>query len=111
MFPEEPGEEPRVTVDTFNTLYLTGVKSTEEGNYTCDVDAVRMQQIRVFIVSKSKLLTQGTSRACDEKVLMIFIPTFLSICAAYGIPGVRSVAHLVLLLRRLSGHLEKKVQL
>lgn len=57
--PEKPEEEPRITVDTFNTLYLTAVKESEEGNYTCEVDDIRMQQVRVFVVSKSRLLTQG----------------------------------------------------
>lgn len=57
--PEKPNEEPRITVDTFNTLYLTAVMRSEEGNYTCEVDGIRMQQVRVFVVSKSKLLTQG----------------------------------------------------
>lgn len=51
--------EPTITVDTFNTLYLHGVTSESAGNYTCQVNKVRMQQIRIFIVSKSRLLTQG----------------------------------------------------
>lgn len=57
--PENPDEEPHITVDTFSTLYLTEVKSSEEGNYTCEVDKIRMQQVRVYVVSKSRLLTQG----------------------------------------------------
>lgn len=57
--PKKPDEEPHITVDTFNTLYLTEVEESEEGNYTCLVDDVRMQQVRVFVVSKSRLLTQG----------------------------------------------------
>lgn len=59
--PKEPDEEPHITVDTFNTLYLTEVEESEEGNYTCEVDSVRIQLVRVFVVSKSKLLTQGES--------------------------------------------------
>lgn len=57
--PKNPDEEAHITVDTFNNLYLTDVRSTEEGNYTCEVDKTRMQQVRVYIVSKSRLLTQG----------------------------------------------------
>lgn len=56
----EPNSEPKITVDTFNTLYLHGVTKEEEGNYTCQVDNIRMQQVKVFVVSKSKLLTQGS---------------------------------------------------
>lgn len=48
-----------ISIDTFNTIYFHGVTSAEEGNYTCVVDDVRMQQVRIFVVSKSKLLTQG----------------------------------------------------
>lgn len=57
--PSNLDEEPHITVDTFNTLYLIGVTSAEEGNYTCEVDKIRMQQVKVFIVSKSRLLTLG----------------------------------------------------
>lgn len=57
--PENPEEEPRIFVDTFNSLYLARVKTTEEGNYTCQVDDIKMQQIRVFIVAKSRLLTHS----------------------------------------------------
>lgn len=57
--PSNLEEEPHVTVDTFNTLYLIDVTSSEAGNYTCEVDKIRMQQMRVFIVSKARLLTLG----------------------------------------------------
>lgn len=53
------GTEPHVYVDTFNTLYLIDVSSDDEGNYTCQVDDTRMQQVRVFVVSKTRLLTKG----------------------------------------------------
>lgn len=68
---ENPNEEPRITVDTFNTLYLTEVMDSEEGNYTCEVDGVRMQQVRVFVVSKSKLLTQGSVITIRSKKAML----------------------------------------
>lgn len=57
--PPSPNMEPKITVDTFNTLYLHEVTATEEGNYTCTVDKIKMQQVRIFVVSKSRLLTQG----------------------------------------------------
>ena len=59
VVPNDVKIEPRVTVDTFNTLYLYGVTREEEGNYTCHVDGIRMQNVKVFVVSKAKLLTQG----------------------------------------------------
>ncbi|RZC34277.1 uncharacterized protein BDFB_006913, partial [Asbolus verrucosus] len=62
--PPNPEEEPRIIVDTFNTLYLVDVKESEEGNYTCQVDDVRMQQIVVFVISKAKILTQGLLKRC-----------------------------------------------
>ena len=59
MVPPNGEDEPRIIVDTFNTLYLVGVEESEEGNYTCQVDDIRMQQIIVYVISKSRLLTQG----------------------------------------------------
>ena len=59
MVPPNGEDEPRIIVDTFNTLYLVGVEDSEEGNYTCQVDDIRMQQIIVYVISKSRLLTQG----------------------------------------------------
>ncbi|XP_063986437.1 uncharacterized protein LOC135167304 [Diachasmimorpha longicaudata] len=55
-------KEARVMVDTFSTLYLIGVSSHEEGNYTCYVDDVRMMQVKIRVVSKSRLLTQAFFR-------------------------------------------------
>lgn len=52
-------EEPRILVDTFNTLYLVNVQESEEGNYTCQVDDIRMQQVIVFVVTESKIFSQG----------------------------------------------------
>lgn len=58
MLPNSNGE-PHLLVDTFNTLYLIDVTAEDEGNYTCQVDDVRMQQIRLFVVSKTEILTKG----------------------------------------------------
>lgn len=57
--PPKPEDGPRIIVDTFNTLYLVGVKESEEGNYTCQVDDIRMQQIIIFVISKARILTHG----------------------------------------------------
>ncbi|XP_068907187.1 uncharacterized protein [Tenebrio molitor] len=62
VVPPDPEDEPRIIVDTFNTLYLVNVKESEEGNYTCQVDDIRMQQIIIFVISKSRLLTQAFVR-------------------------------------------------
>lgn len=62
--------EPTVSVDTFNTIYFHDVTSADEGNYTCDVDSVRMQVIRIFVVSKSKLLTQGKSSISNKVICL-----------------------------------------
>ena len=51
--------EPRVLVDTFSTLYLIDVSTDEEGNYTCYTNDIKMMQVIVHVVSKSRLLTQG----------------------------------------------------
>ncbi|CAH1966909.1 unnamed protein product [Acanthoscelides obtectus] len=60
----KPGDSsnPNVIVDRFSTLYLAEVTKEEEGNYTCQVDDIKMQQVKVFVVTKSKLLTNEMSR-------------------------------------------------
>lgn len=58
--------EPTISIDTFNTIYFHDVTSAEEGNYTCEVDYVRMQQVRIFVVSKSRLLTQGKPESANH---------------------------------------------
>ncbi|GJQ65177.1 hypothetical protein Trydic_g7318 [Trypoxylus dichotomus] len=60
--PPEADMEPKITVDTFNTLYLHEVTKSEEGNYSCLVDDIRMQQTIIYVVSKSRLLTQALLR-------------------------------------------------
>lgn len=75
--------EARVIVDAFGTLYLIGTSSRdklhivlygishfsiyiqsdvsthEEGNYTCYIDNVNMMQVKVIVISKARLVTQG----------------------------------------------------
>nr|CAH7746287.1 unnamed protein product [Callosobruchus chinensis] len=60
----KPGDasNPNVIVDTFNTLYLAEVTKEEEGNYTCQVDDIKMQQVKVFVVTKSRLLSNEMGR-------------------------------------------------
>ncbi|KAF5282203.1 hypothetical protein FQR65_LT02900 [Abscondita terminalis] len=78
--PAEPNEEPRITVDTFNTLYLHDVRKQEEGNYTCQVDKIRMQQVKVFVVSKSRILTQAFVRHMMYLAFVLSL-TFSCYCA------------------------------
>lgn len=53
-------DEPHVMVDSYGTLYLTDVTISEEGNYTCQVDDIKMQQVRIVIVSKTNIISRGT---------------------------------------------------
>ncbi|XP_024891261.1 uncharacterized protein LOC112467042, partial [Temnothorax curvispinosus] len=57
-------KEARVMVDTFSTLYLTDVSKEEQGNYTCYVDNINMMRLKIIVVSKTRLLTQGILRRC-----------------------------------------------
>ncbi|XP_011872606.1 PREDICTED: uncharacterized protein LOC105564671 [Vollenhovia emeryi] len=57
-------KEARVMVDPFSTLYLTDVSREEQGNYTCFVDNINMMRLKIVIVSKTRLLTQGILRRC-----------------------------------------------
>ncbi|KAK4886356.1 hypothetical protein RN001_002627 [Aquatica leii] len=77
---KNPKEEPRIIVDTFNTLYLHDVTSQEEGNYTCQVDNIRMQQVKVFVVSKSRILTQAFVRHMMYLAFVLSL-TFSCYCA------------------------------
>lgn len=74
--------EAKVFVDSLNTLYLYGVTKDEEGNYTCYVDKVRMQQVRVFVVSKSKLLTQAFVR---HMMYLAFVLSLTLSCYCAGL--------------------------
>ncbi|XP_018360781.1 PREDICTED: Ig-like V-type domain-containing protein FAM187A [Trachymyrmex cornetzi] len=56
--------EARVMVDTFSTLYLTDVSQEEQGNYTCYVDNINMMRMKIIVISKTRLLTQGILRRC-----------------------------------------------
>ncbi|CAH0557412.1 unnamed protein product [Brassicogethes aeneus] len=54
--------DDHVLVDSFNSLYLTDVTPDQEGNYTCYVGDMRMQQVKVFVVKKSQILTKAFVR-------------------------------------------------
>ncbi|XP_012055090.1 PREDICTED: uncharacterized protein LOC105618160 [Atta cephalotes] len=56
--------EARVMVDTFSTLYLKDVSQQEQGNYTCYVNNINMMRMKIIVVSKTRLLTQGILRRC-----------------------------------------------
>ncbi|KAL0269043.1 UNVERIFIED_CONTAM: hypothetical protein PYX00_010787 [Menopon gallinae] len=55
----EGSEEPRIYVDSFNTLYLFEVTESESGNYTCFVDGFRMQEVKVTVLKRSVFFTKG----------------------------------------------------
>lgn len=38
---------------------FTDVSTEEEGNYTCYVNNVNMLQVKIIVISKARLLTQG----------------------------------------------------
>lgn len=40
----------------------TDVSAKEQGNYTCYVDNVNMMRVKIIVVSKPRLLTQGQSK-------------------------------------------------
>ncbi|KAK6630270.1 hypothetical protein RUM44_004937 [Polyplax serrata] len=51
-------EEPRLYVDSFNTLYLFQVSEKESGNYTCFVDGLQMQEVRIIVLTRSIFFTK-----------------------------------------------------
>ncbi|KAG7198636.1 hypothetical protein KM043_005994 [Ampulex compressa] len=72
--------EAHVMVDTFSTLYLTDVSKNEEGNYTCYVGGINMMQLKVIVVSKTRLLTQAFLRHLGY-LGFIFLLTSFCYCA------------------------------
>ena len=52
--------EPRIYVDSFNTLYLFEVTDKESGNFTCFVNGSRMQEVNVVVLTRSLFFTKGT---------------------------------------------------
>ncbi|XP_034946748.1 uncharacterized protein rtv [Chelonus insularis] len=57
-------QESRILVDAFSTLYLNEVTIEEEGNYTCYVNDIKMMQVKIRVVSKSRLFNAGVLRRC-----------------------------------------------
>lgn len=51
--------EPHLTIDSYNSLYILHATKNEEGIYTCFVDDKKVQKYSLRIVSKSKLLNDG----------------------------------------------------
>ncbi|KAL1513470.1 hypothetical protein ABEB36_002876 [Hypothenemus hampei] len=67
---------PHVIVDTFNTLYLIEVTKFVAGNYTCYVDNIQMEQIIVFVYTKSKFLTNELLRYLIYLGFILFLSSF-----------------------------------
>ncbi|CAG9768648.1 unnamed protein product [Ceutorhynchus assimilis] len=74
--PRGDNSNPHVIVDTFNTLYLVEVTQVDAGNYTCYVDDIRMQQIVIFVYSKTKLLTNEMVRYFMYLGFVLFLSSF-----------------------------------
>lgn len=55
----ESDDEPHLTIDSYNSLYILYATKNEEGVYTCFADDKKMQNYTIKIVSKSKLLNDG----------------------------------------------------
>lgn len=55
----ETEDEPHLTIDSYNSLYILHATKNEEGVYTCFVDNKKVQYYTLRIVSKSKLLNDG----------------------------------------------------
>lgn len=74
-------EEPRLYVDSFNTLYLFQVTEKESGNYTCFVDGLQMQEVRIIVLTRSIFFTKGASRILlllnDQEIVPV--PTVFSL--------------------------------
>ncbi|CAG9863517.1 unnamed protein product [Phyllotreta striolata] len=73
--PIKPGDAsyPHMYVDAFNTLYLEDVTSKEAGNYTCQVDDIKMQRIKVFVVTKSRFFTGELTRHIGYLAFILFL--------------------------------------
>ncbi|XP_050302344.1 uncharacterized protein LOC126740393 [Anthonomus grandis grandis] len=67
---------PHVLVDTFNSLYLIEVTVPDKGNYTCQVDDIRMQQTVIFVYGKSKILTSELGRYMTYLGFILFLCSF-----------------------------------
>lgn len=53
-------EEPHLSIDAYNNLYILHATKNEESVYYCKVDGVKIQKFDIRIVAKSKVLNQGS---------------------------------------------------
>ncbi|XP_066258544.1 uncharacterized protein [Euwallacea similis] len=67
---------PDVMVDTFDTLYLIKVTSDTAGNYSCYVDDIKMEQIIIYVYTKSKFLTKELLRYLIYLGFILFLSSF-----------------------------------
>lgn len=68
--------EARMMVDTFSTLYIIDITKDEEGNYTCYVDNENMMQMKIIVVSKTKLLTLALLRHMGYLAFILLLSSF-----------------------------------
>lgn len=63
-------------------MYLVDITPNEEGNYTCQADDIKMQQVMLYVVSKSRLLTQELTR---HMMYLGFILSLTGTCYCAGL--------------------------
>lgn len=47
-------------------FFSTDVSEEEQGNYTCYVNNINMMRMKIIVVSKTRLLTQGQLKLHNE---------------------------------------------
>ncbi|XP_052737979.1 uncharacterized protein LOC128198036 [Bicyclus anynana] len=75
-------EEPHLTIDAYNSLYILHATKREEGTYTCIVDGHNMQKSVVIIVSKSRFLNEDFIRF---SIYLSFVLSLTLSCYCAGI--------------------------
>lgn len=83
----ETQEEPHITIDAYNLLYILHATKKEEAIYTCKVDGIKMQKFNIRIVSKSRLLNQGLCNICN-RYIYYFSSTNISAIYSYLVLSV-----------------------
>lgn len=74
-------EEPHLTIDSFNTLYILQATKHEEAIYSCNVDGEKMQKFDVKVVSKSRILNHEFIR---YSIYLAFVLSLTLSCYCTG---------------------------
>ncbi|XP_028160695.1 uncharacterized protein LOC114353072 [Ostrinia furnacalis] len=75
-------EEPHITIDLFDTLYILHATKNEEGNYTCTIDNVKAREYSIKVVSMAKMLNQDFIR---YSIYLGFILSLTFTCYCAGL--------------------------